>query len=178
MTLQAWSFGRVWVAISVGLWILSALAGAVYIEPRFKRVAAFFETEGPSSAEGRAMLDLLAARGLSEPRQYRLTLGIASLYVGNVNSSPIEDRSGIDRAAYERDGVLADRAEGDRTVMSDEEEAVAVPAVDGRVKRLAEVSGALGHGVVHWLEIRRRRADDPQDLGGGRLMLLRIRLIP
>src|SRR5262245_5433876 len=92
------------------------------------------------------------------------------LYVGDVNSSPIEDRSGIDRPAHERDGVLADRAEGDRTVMSDEEEAVVVPAVDGRVKRLAEASGALGHGVEHGLEIRRRRADDPQDLGGGRLL--------
>src|SRR3954469_21151455 len=32
--------------------------------------------------DGRAMLDLLAARGLDEVRQYPLTFGIASLYVG------------------------------------------------------------------------------------------------
>jgi demethylmenaquinone methyltransferase / 2-methoxy-6-polyprenyl-1,4-benzoquinol methylase len=32
--------------------------------------------------DGQAMLDLLASRGLTELKQYRLTLGIASLYVG------------------------------------------------------------------------------------------------
>ena len=32
--------------------------------------------------DGQAMLDLLTARGLLEARQYSLTLGIASLYVG------------------------------------------------------------------------------------------------
>jgi demethylmenaquinone methyltransferase/2-methoxy-6-polyprenyl-1,4-benzoquinol methylase len=32
--------------------------------------------------EGQAMLDLLAARGLVEPRLWRLTWGITTLYVG------------------------------------------------------------------------------------------------
>ena len=57
MTLQAWSFGHAWIAISVGLWILSALTGALYLGPRAKRVAAFFDEEGPSSAAGRDLLD-------------------------------------------------------------------------------------------------------------------------
>ena len=57
MTLQAWSFGQVWIATSVGLWILSALAGAVYLAPRTKRVAALFEDEGPSSVAARRLLD-------------------------------------------------------------------------------------------------------------------------
>jgi uncharacterized membrane protein len=57
MTVQAWSFGRAWIAISVGLWVLSALAGAVYLAPRAKRVAALFDDEGPTSAAGRALLD-------------------------------------------------------------------------------------------------------------------------
>ena len=32
--------------------------------------------------DGQAMLDLLAARGLADLRQYPLTFGIATLYVG------------------------------------------------------------------------------------------------
>jgi len=57
MTVQAWSFGQVWVATSVGLWILSAGAGAVYLAPRTKRVAALFDAEGPSSVAARRLLD-------------------------------------------------------------------------------------------------------------------------
>jgi uncharacterized membrane protein len=57
MTVQAWSFGQAWIAMSVALWVLSALAGAVYLAPRAKRVAALFEDEGPASAAGRRLLD-------------------------------------------------------------------------------------------------------------------------
>lgn len=57
MTLQAWSFGQAWIAVSVALWILSALAGAVYLAPRTKRVEALFEAEGPSSEAGRSLLN-------------------------------------------------------------------------------------------------------------------------
>ena len=31
MTLQAWSFGNTWIAVSVALWVLSAVAGAIYL---------------------------------------------------------------------------------------------------------------------------------------------------
>jgi uncharacterized membrane protein len=56
MTLQAWSFGQAWIAISVALWVLSAVAGAVYLAPRAKRVAALFENEGPESVAARRLL--------------------------------------------------------------------------------------------------------------------------
>jgi uncharacterized membrane protein len=57
MTLQAWSFGRAWIAVAVALWILSALAGALYLGPRAKRVAVLFDAEGPTSSAGRDLLD-------------------------------------------------------------------------------------------------------------------------
>ncbi|HEY6608265.1 MAG TPA: DUF2269 family protein, partial [Candidatus Limnocylindria bacterium] len=57
MTVQAWSFGQAWIALSVGLWVLSAVAGAIYLGPRAKRVADLFDTEGPASVEGRDLLD-------------------------------------------------------------------------------------------------------------------------
>jgi uncharacterized membrane protein len=59
MTIQRWSFGDTWIAVSIGLWILSALAGAIYLGPRAKRVAALFEAEGPSSVEARALIGRL-----------------------------------------------------------------------------------------------------------------------
>ena len=43
--------------------------------------------------DGQAMLDLLASRGLTEPKQFRLTLGIATLYVG---SKPVRRASCIE----------------------------------------------------------------------------------
>jgi uncharacterized membrane protein len=59
MTLQAWSFGQTWIAVSVGLWVLSAVVGAVYLGPRVKRTAVLFEAEGPTSQAGRELLGRL-----------------------------------------------------------------------------------------------------------------------
>jgi uncharacterized membrane protein len=59
MTAQAWSFGRTWIAISVALWILSAVAGALYLAPRAKRAAELFETEGPTSVAARRLTQRL-----------------------------------------------------------------------------------------------------------------------
>jgi uncharacterized membrane protein len=59
MTLQAWSFGKTWIAVSVALWVLSAVAGALYLGPRAKRVGELFDAEGPSSEAGRALMDRL-----------------------------------------------------------------------------------------------------------------------
>jgi uncharacterized membrane protein len=56
MTIQAWSFGQAWIATSIGLWIVSAAAGAIYLAPRARRVAALFDAEGPKSLAGRTML--------------------------------------------------------------------------------------------------------------------------
>ena len=59
MTLQAWSFGQTWIAVSVALWVLSAAVGAVYLGPRVKRAAELFEAEGPTSQAGRELLNRL-----------------------------------------------------------------------------------------------------------------------
>jgi hypothetical protein len=59
MVLQAWNFGQLWIAVAVGLWILSAVTGAVYLGPTAKKVAHFFETEGAESVTGRSLLNRL-----------------------------------------------------------------------------------------------------------------------
>ena len=59
MTLQAWSFGQAWIAVSVALWVVSAVIGAVYLGPRVKRAAELFEAEGPTSQAGRELIDRL-----------------------------------------------------------------------------------------------------------------------
>jgi uncharacterized membrane protein len=59
MTLQAWSFGQTWIAVSVVLWVLSAVVGAAYLGPRVKRAAELFEAEGPTSKTGRELIDRL-----------------------------------------------------------------------------------------------------------------------
>ena len=59
MTLQAYNFGKPWIAVSVALWVLSAVVGAVYLGPRVKRAAELFEAEGPTSQEGRELINRL-----------------------------------------------------------------------------------------------------------------------
>jgi uncharacterized membrane protein len=57
MVAQRWSFGDVWVSVSMGLWLLSAIAGALYIGPRTKKIAELFEAEGPTSTAARSLMD-------------------------------------------------------------------------------------------------------------------------
>jgi uncharacterized membrane protein len=59
MTFQAWNFGQAWIAVSVALWIASALAGALYLGPGAKRASKLFESEGPDSVGGRQLLGRL-----------------------------------------------------------------------------------------------------------------------
>jgi uncharacterized membrane protein len=59
MVVNKWSFGQTWVAVAVALWILSAVSGAAYLGPRSKKVSELFETEGPTSAAARALLNRL-----------------------------------------------------------------------------------------------------------------------
>ena len=56
MVAQQWGFGQTWVAVSMGLWLLSVIAGAFYIGPQTKKVAGLFEAEGPTSVAARAGL--------------------------------------------------------------------------------------------------------------------------
>lgn len=50
-----WSFSETWISISMLLWLVSVIMGAVYIGPRTGRIANLFETEGPNSPAARAM---------------------------------------------------------------------------------------------------------------------------
>lgn len=57
MTLQAWSFGQLWIAVAVALWVLSALIGGAYVGPRIAKIGDVFDKEGPESPAGRAILE-------------------------------------------------------------------------------------------------------------------------
>ena len=76
MTLQAWSFGQAWIAASVALWILSALAGAVYLAPRARRVAVLFDSEGPTSATGQALLGRMFLVSRLELLSFAIIVGL------------------------------------------------------------------------------------------------------
>ncbi|MGH2462928.1 MAG: DUF2269 family protein [Candidatus Limnocylindria bacterium] len=56
MTAQMWSFGQLWIAVSIALWVLSAAIGAVFLAPGSRRAAALFDAEGPASLAGRRVL--------------------------------------------------------------------------------------------------------------------------
>lgn len=57
MVLQRWSFGQAWIMLALTLWIVSLLAGVLYIGPRSGRVGELFASEGPTSAAGRALMN-------------------------------------------------------------------------------------------------------------------------
>ncbi len=59
MTASRWSFGELWISISMTLWLVSVLLGALYIGPRSGKVAAMFEAEGPTSTAARAAAERL-----------------------------------------------------------------------------------------------------------------------
>jgi uncharacterized membrane protein len=64
MTIQAWRFDQLWIALAVALWVLSAALGGAYVGPRIKRAVTLFDAEGPTSEAGRRLLEgvLLVAR--------------------------------------------------------------------------------------------------------------------
>jgi uncharacterized membrane protein len=56
---QRWAFSSVWVSVSMALWLVSALVGALYLGPRSAKVGALFAAEGPTSVAGRETLNKL-----------------------------------------------------------------------------------------------------------------------
>jgi uncharacterized membrane protein len=56
MTVQMWNFGQLWIAVSIALWVLSAILGAAFLAPGSKRAAALFDSEGPASVAGRRVI--------------------------------------------------------------------------------------------------------------------------
>jgi uncharacterized membrane protein len=59
MTAQRWGFGQPWISISMLLWIVSVLVGALYLGPRSRKVAELIEAEGPSSVAARSLMSRL-----------------------------------------------------------------------------------------------------------------------
>lgn len=56
LVVQKWSFSSFWVSISMVLWLVSVLVGALYLGPTGVKVGKVFATEGPGSVAGRAGL--------------------------------------------------------------------------------------------------------------------------
>jgi uncharacterized membrane protein len=59
MVTQRWQFEQLWISVAIVLWLTSALTGSLYLGPKSKVVAGLFETEGPASAAGLALLNRL-----------------------------------------------------------------------------------------------------------------------
>lgn len=59
MTALRWNVSHGWIAVSVALWLLSALGRALYLGPRARRAAQLFETEDPASIAGRRLTERL-----------------------------------------------------------------------------------------------------------------------
>ena len=76
MTIQAWDFGQAWIAIAIGLWVLSAVAGSVYLAPTSKRVAALFEAEGPASVVGRRLIERMFLVSRLELVSFAIIIGL------------------------------------------------------------------------------------------------------
>jgi uncharacterized membrane protein len=53
---QRWSFSQAWVSIAIALWLVSLLAGALYLGPRSKKLGELFAAEGPTSVAARSLL--------------------------------------------------------------------------------------------------------------------------
>ena len=94
MVAQQWSFGQTWVAVAIGLWILSVIAGAIYVGPRTKKIAELFEAEGPTSTAARALLSRvfrLATRAL-ELRHHHRAHGLQAGTRGRVTERDLRRR--------------------------------------------------------------------------------------
>jgi uncharacterized membrane protein len=59
MTAQRFEFREAWISISMALWFVSVLLGALYIGPRSKRVAELYEQQGPTSVAARSLMSRL-----------------------------------------------------------------------------------------------------------------------
>jgi len=76
LTVQKWAFGQTWIAVSVSLWIVSAVMGAAYLGPRAKRVAALFEAEGPTSMAARELVRRLFVVSRLELVSFAVIIGL------------------------------------------------------------------------------------------------------
>jgi uncharacterized membrane protein len=76
MTIQKWTLGQTWIAVSVALWVLSAVLGAAYLAPGARRVAALFEAEGPSSVAARHLIGQMFVVSRLELVSFAVIIGL------------------------------------------------------------------------------------------------------
>jgi uncharacterized membrane protein len=76
MTVRSWSFGQIWIAASIALWLLSAVGGAAYLAPNAKRAVALFEAQGPESRAGRQLLERLFLVSRAELVSFAVIIGL------------------------------------------------------------------------------------------------------
>lgn len=76
MTAQAWAFDQTWILVAILLWLVSAVAGGVYLAPRAKRVVALFEAEGPTSGAARRLISRLFAVSRVELLSFAVILAL------------------------------------------------------------------------------------------------------
>jgi hypothetical protein len=68
-------------------------------------------------------------------------------------------------------GPAEQRNSGDRALVSDDSELVAVDLQDRGIEGVAQTGGAPQHRREHGLDVGRGAGDDAQDLGGGGLLI-------
>jgi uncharacterized membrane protein len=76
MTIQAWNFGQGWIVAAIALWVLSAVAGALYLGPRSKRAARLFESEGPTSPEAISLVKRMFLVSRLELLSFAVVIGL------------------------------------------------------------------------------------------------------
>ena len=76
MTYQVWNFGQGWIVAAIGLWVLSAVIGAIYLAPRAKRAAKLFESEGPTSPEAVRLVGRMFLVSRLELLSFAIAIGL------------------------------------------------------------------------------------------------------
>src|SRR5262249_43523272 len=94
--------------------------------------------------------------------------GVFGLQVGNMEGSPIENRSARDGPADQGEGLRRDR-----TMMGDEEKPGAVRTPNGRVVGAAQLPRGLDQRFQHRLQIEGGATEDLEHVSGGRLLFQR-----
>src|SRR5499425_2930507 len=100
------------------------------------------------------------------------------LEIRDVNWPPLEERSAPHGSPRDLYHLTAGQSRRNRAVVGDRPQTSLLWLEEDSIVRSAETRGAGDHCVEHGLEVRRRGTNDSQDLGGGGLLLQRLREIP
>jgi hypothetical protein len=95
------------------------------------------------------------------------------LQIGDVDRPPVEHRTSHGRSPDQR--KRTDGIRGDRALVSDETEPIAVDLEDRGIEGVAQTGGARQHRREHGLDVGRGARDDAEDFGRGGLLLVGLR---